>query len=129
MAGIISQEMGSQNQDMMFSDAYSFFAGVAGNHENLGNFGVVPGVAAFDTSRASGSRPDLFGADAGGPQADIDQVGGTSSGNKSIASMENAAARGGSGPGPAAAAAAAGMEFFDWMGFGAEGGVEGRRYI
>ncbi|EDN11364.1 conserved hypothetical protein [Histoplasma mississippiense (nom. inval.)] len=118
MAGIISQEMGSQNQDMMFSDAYSFFAGVAGNHENLRNFGVVPGVAAFDTSRASGSRPDLLG--------------GTSGGSKDIASMENAAARGGSGPGPAAAAAAAaaaGMEFFDWMGFGAEGGVEGRRYI
>ncbi|QSS66726.1 fungal specific transcription factor domain-containing protein [Histoplasma capsulatum] len=124
MAGIISQEMGSQNQDMMFSDAYSFFAGVAGNHENLRNFGVVPGVAAFDTSRASGSRPDLLGADL--------VAGGTSGGSKDIASMENAAARGGSGPGPAAAAAAAaaaGMEFFDWMGFGAEGGVEGRRYI
>ncbi|KAG5302126.1 fungal specific transcription factor domain-containing protein [Histoplasma ohiense] len=125
MAGIISQEVGSQNQDMMFSDAYSFFAAVAGNHENLGNFGVVPGVAAFDTSRASSSRSDLLGADAGGPQADINHAGGTSSGSKSIASMENAAARGGSGPGPAAA----GMEFFDWMGFGAEGGVEGRRYI
>lgn len=102
MAGIISQEMSVQNQEMMFSDAYSFFAGVAGSHENFGNLGVVPGGVGV------GAGP--------GP----DQVGGASGGNN-VPSRENT--------GGGAAPAASGMEFFDWTGFGVEGNVEGRRYF
>ncbi|KLJ11490.1 transcriptional regulatory protein GAL4 [Blastomyces silverae] len=112
MAGIISQEMSVQNQEMMFSDAYSFFTGAASSHEHFGNLSVVPGGVG------------IGGSAAGGPPAELDQRGGTSSGNN--ISIENTA---GAGEGGGPPAAPAGMEFLDWTGFGTEGAVEGKRYF
>ncbi|PGG99320.1 transcriptional regulatory protein GAL4 [Blastomyces parvus] len=115
MADIISQEMSAQNQEMMFSDAYSFFTGAAGSHQNFGNLSVVPGGVGI----AAGPSFGLLGDGAAG-----DQIGGTSRGND--ISIENTAAAGGGGGPPTAPA---GMEFFDWAGFGTEGPVEGKRYF
>ncbi|OAX81130.1 hypothetical protein ACJ72_04532 [Emergomyces africanus] len=131
MAGLIPQEMSVQNQEMMFSDAYSFFAGVAGSHENFGNLGVVPG----GVGAGSGPGPDMIGGDVGGEslwvssnlhrsRTNIDQGGGASGGSH-ITSMENT--RGDGAPAPPAVAS--GMEFFDWTGFGVESNAEGRKYF
>ncbi|OJD16832.1 hypothetical protein AJ78_03022 [Emergomyces pasteurianus Ep9510] len=121
MAGIISQEMSVQNQEMMFSDAYSFFTGAASSHENFGNLGVVPGGVGV------GASPDIISGDVGGSRTDTDQVGGASDGSN-ITSMDNSRGGGTSTSAPTAAGAN-GMEFFDWTGFGVESDVEGRRYL
>ncbi|EEQ85517.2 transcriptional regulatory protein GAL4 [Blastomyces dermatitidis ER-3] len=120
MAGIISQEMSVQNQEMMFGDAYSFFTGAAGSHENFGNLSVVPGGVRVGGGGGGGGAA----AAAGGPPAELDHIGGTTSGNN-ISIESTAAAEEGVGP----PVAPAGMEFFDWTGFGTEGAVEGKRYF
>ncbi|KAK2810717.1 hypothetical protein FQN50_002760 [Emmonsiellopsis sp. PD_5] len=107
MMGIIPQEV-VQNQEMVFSDAYSFFTGGGGN-QNMGNLGFIGGGGGGDV--AGVNSPTGVG-----PGLDVGAAGGFGLGMGGEAGIPGV--EGGNGVG-------AGLEFFDWTRFGAEGAREG----